>query len=543
MEQHLDKPISVVANGTGMQNRMILIGIVLAMLIALAAIASILSITTIGPSITGDAVYYIAGARNILNGDGYARPSGDGGVRPITAFPPGFSIALAAWGLFGVDAVRAAALMNSILFGVNLLLVQYLVYLHTRSVLGSLVAGVVLLSTRELHIVHLSAMSEPLFLTLTLAGLAALSLYIRKGRRPWILLAGLLFGLSAMTRYAGLSWVFLLVPAIVFAQDLSRRRRLADLGFSALLSLAPAAAWILRNRAVGGTAANRALRFHLTRADVAEALDRASVWLISEEMARRPRIILFVIAVSLAMLALTYLATRIYFRRDLTDSSYFPLLLVILIFEYLALFAFAVVFLDDTMTILYRYMMPVILAALLAWLTIVFGGLNWGRLASALKSLTVLGSAAFVVTHGSATVDLVRDPGYVYGYLDVRIAGSATIDKLEDLPEDTVIITNEVEKIYILTGRESFMVPIWFNAYTNEPREDFEQQMKGMRQKLSEGAILVLFDTYDFRQSIYPPREELVQGLVHVFDGWDGDIYVDTDSRDWSEIIGPTSQQ
>jgi hypothetical protein len=68
------------------------------LLLALAAAGVVLMvyITPYGMGLVNDSVGYIGGARNILAGNGYSRLSGNGDPRPITNYPPLFSIAIAA---------------------------------------------------------------------------------------------------------------------------------------------------------------------------------------------------------------------------------------------------------------------------------------------------------------------------------------------------------------------------------------------------------------------------------------------------------------
>ena len=52
--------------------------------------------TPYGLGLVNDSAYYIEGADNLLAGKGYVRTSGGGEVKPITHFPPFFSLLLAA---------------------------------------------------------------------------------------------------------------------------------------------------------------------------------------------------------------------------------------------------------------------------------------------------------------------------------------------------------------------------------------------------------------------------------------------------------------
>ena len=69
--------------------------------------------TPFGLGLVNDSAYYIEGAANLLAGKGFVRLSGGGELKPITHFPPLFSLVLAGLGLAGMDCKRGAAADHS----------------------------------------------------------------------------------------------------------------------------------------------------------------------------------------------------------------------------------------------------------------------------------------------------------------------------------------------------------------------------------------------------------------------------------------------
>src|SRR4030042_1748209 len=65
-------------------------------LLGLVGVGVVLVATPWGAGLGGDSYYYVSGARSLLAGLGFARPAADGGIRVITHYPPGDSLALAA---------------------------------------------------------------------------------------------------------------------------------------------------------------------------------------------------------------------------------------------------------------------------------------------------------------------------------------------------------------------------------------------------------------------------------------------------------------
>ena len=78
------------------------------LIISALAVVAALYLTRSGAGASGDSVHFLMGAENILEGNGYSRTAGDGTTRPITHFPPLYSILIAAIGVFGAEAGSAA---------------------------------------------------------------------------------------------------------------------------------------------------------------------------------------------------------------------------------------------------------------------------------------------------------------------------------------------------------------------------------------------------------------------------------------------------
>lgn len=71
------------------------LAVILMVLVAAGACTLVWANTRWGVGLRGDSYAYISGARNLADGLGYSRVSGGGEVKPITHFPPLFSLLLA----------------------------------------------------------------------------------------------------------------------------------------------------------------------------------------------------------------------------------------------------------------------------------------------------------------------------------------------------------------------------------------------------------------------------------------------------------------
>src|SRR5512145_253050 len=139
----------------------------------------ILRTTPEGLGLSDDSIAYIAGARSLLAGDGY-REAWLASNGPVTHFPPGFSSVLAFFGLFGLDPLRGARFVNALLFGLNAGLLGILVWRMTPSLTAGLVIAALFVTNSQMLQVHAAAMSEPLFIFLSLLALWMFDIYFER---------------------------------------------------------------------------------------------------------------------------------------------------------------------------------------------------------------------------------------------------------------------------------------------------------------------------------------------------------------------------
>ncbi|HNO32478.1 MAG TPA: hypothetical protein PKI78_11875, partial [Anaerolineales bacterium] len=143
-------------------------------LLALSGTFLILYATPQGMGLSDDSIAYIAGARSILDGQGY-REAWLASNQPVTHFPPGFSTILAIVGLSGLDPLRGTRFVNALVFGANIFLLGLIGWRMTQSKIAGILLGVLFLLNGQLFRVHTTAMSEPLYIFFTLAAFLAFS--------------------------------------------------------------------------------------------------------------------------------------------------------------------------------------------------------------------------------------------------------------------------------------------------------------------------------------------------------------------------------
>lgn len=154
---------------------------------------------TYGAAVGFDAVYYLAAAENLATGAGLRSFEG----LPFVHWPPFFPMILALCEVIGMDAEEAGRWINAAAFGLIVLVsgVWLTRTLHSRLLaLGGTFAVLVSypLTDRSSYL-----MTEPLFILLTLLALNQADAFLKSGRKMQMVTGAVLFGLAAITRYAG----------------------------------------------------------------------------------------------------------------------------------------------------------------------------------------------------------------------------------------------------------------------------------------------------------------------------------------------------
>jgi len=232
---------------------------------ALAALAVWLLTVPPGPGLDPDSASYLGAATALAHGHGYRIPIANWRASDSTSalahFPPGYPTAIAVPVALGADPTNAARLVNALAAFVSIALATWFV----ASVVGIVAAFVLALTLLVMHafvIVHLSVLSEPMFLASIVGAATAMYAYARAGDERSRLVAaawsGIAAALAVLVRYAGISVVIavglwtLMSPGPLFI----RIRR-------AIVALIPAAvlfgAWVLRSYLTSGPRSIRTL--------------------------------------------------------------------------------------------------------------------------------------------------------------------------------------------------------------------------------------------------------------------------------------------
>lgn len=478
------------------------------LLLAVIGTLLILRATPEGLGLSDDSIAYIAGARSMLAGHGY-REAWLASNQPVTHFPPAFSSVLAFFGLFGLDPLRGARLVNALLFGLSAGLLGILAWRMTPSLTAGLVLAALFVLNGEMLQVHAVAMSEPLFIFLSLLSIWMFDLYFeRHNHWFWLVLCGTFVGMAYLTRYAGLALVATFVAALFILHD-GWRKRLTRAGIFVAAVLPWALGWAIRNRLMAENATNRVLAWHpITSENLHMGLRVFTGFLIPVESWRREIVKQTVIVDGIVVIILgavliwIFVKARGYLSKpqpparekiDAGSREIIPLTTGLYLFAYLASIAASMTLFDAATKFKLRILSPVFvcLLILLVYLGIWFRS---RRRAVAIVMTVVLLGLSFYKQF--ITVNEWAKGGL--GYASFQWYDSEAMAYLRELPADVMIYTNEPGAVYLYTGRGSYVLPDHFDSATLLARAGFEEGAAAMQEQINAGkAALALFDGGD----------------------------------------------
>jgi hypothetical protein len=478
-------------------NKMILSLVILPIL----ACGIVLIHTRLGVGTTGDSVYYLMGAKNLVAGNGLSRTSGGGEIKSITGFPPFYFLTLAAIDLLPGDLLDGIRILNALLFAASIFLVGLLIYRHTNSLPVSLVGQAFILTFQNLLEFHTWVLTEPVFIFLMLCTILCVATYLDSNRITFLLLASIAASLASLTRYVGVSLAAAGGLSILLLSTSDLKRRLADGMVLGGVTIAPILLWFQRNVLVSGTALNRTLTYNpipaqAIRIYLAEVLS----WFAPRVLGLpRPLRNSLVLLMTLPWLALYYyregrdrFLTKVAEREDFWTL---PWILTFYIVAYAAVLILNSTFLDLALTPKgqVRYLTPVFVTVVVLFATILHRLLKGLKNDSLPRLLTAGIVALLFLLSTRQALSFLDDPLGTIGYTGLRTLWPDTVEALQSLDPSLPLVTNNPEIAYILSGRPAYQMPLRTNASTGDERVDYGEQIEATREKLEQGGVLFIF--------------------------------------------------
>ena len=471
------------------------------LVVSLLGIGLLIYFTRTGLAIRDDSVRYVMGAENLMSGRGYSRTSGGGELYPETGFAPFLSIMLAAVGSLGLDMLVGARLLNVVLFGLSILLVAVMIYRFARSWVAAALGSVLFLFAPNVLESHAWLMTEALFVFLMLLSLWSLLQFLDTGRTGALILSGCLVGAASITRYIGLSLAPAGALAVLWLGRGSWRTRLTQaIGFAAL-GVAPFLVWMLRNQAVGGAGvANRQLIFHMIRPDLVRFyLFEAASWSLPDVFVV-PRAIRAAIAFAVTGSGPTWYILQGW-RRWRAGAAFdrgsfggLPWVFLLNLASYVVVLVLNSVLLDagTTEPAATRYLVP-FFSMLVVFETSVYADLVLRTHRRAFRVVGLAFAGVMIALYAQRSIAVAQASTLPLGITGIRERWSQAAADIARLAGEQPIISNNPEVVYYLVGRPAYFMPIKYDPYQQQDRQDFEDQLRLAVTRLKRGSPLVIF--------------------------------------------------
>ena len=464
-----------------------------------------------GPGLDPDAMAYVGAAASLAHQGTLEVPSNswdeEDSTASLTVWPPGFSTAMAIPQELGASRVTSARIVMSLAAFVT----AATLFLLIESAAGpfAAIAGVVtVFATPAIVGVHLSVLSEPLFLACLLLTLLSM---VRRPRNPWI--AGVAAAASVMVRYAGLCAPMAVVLWFFFSDEKPLRQRFTDAAKAALVPVIALAAWVIRGALLPDAQHEMEISIygHLGPT-LHQGISTVADWLAPGLETHVIRVLAVIVMAAAIVFVISRAARPISNRVKTFEFLKADLLLLGC---YVATLLAARVFVGDAIPFDFRLLAPAILLAEAAIVVTVATFFSRAALperiaVATLGGLWLIGS---IFVSSLSAADAITD-GSDFGSSDWR--DSPTVEWVNTQSAGWTIFTNWPAAIYFRTGRMARDIPQSLD--TAELRE-FRETLRDRH------GVFVAFDSYN---TDYPPSDSIARGagLVEANKFADGKIWV-----------------
>ncbi len=412
--------------------------------------------TTHGIGLAYDSVWYVAAARNLVAGAGIGRYNCVE-FKPLTLYPPMYSIALAAISSLGTDVLTASRILGTAGYSLTILLGGTIAGRVAKSLWATGLGACLLLLSAPLLQVSSWALSEHLFLPLALASVLGLGLFLEHSSTRDFALACLFAALATLTRYVGIVAIVAGVLTTIACAKSSGRRLWVHAGLLAACGMLPLGAWSLFNAVVVGTATNRRLAFHpLVLQAWGIPLRTIASWFVPDRLNTT-----WIQGAVISGLALILLATLVWsLKRVALDARRYCWALLLCLFAILyplMVIATATFLTPGVEALRDRLLIPLHVVVLI----MVSSGIAalWRSPRKSLRAIALAAGLLMLTLYG------VRYPGLIRGLAsDGQGSASAYAMRSETaqalrLLNKEVIFTNDIQTMYFVADKRSCVIP------------------------------------------------------------------------------------
>ncbi len=489
---------------------------VVSLIILMGVFASVLMywITDQGSGVSPDSITYIEAARSLLEGKGFFVHGA-----AMIHYPPVFPLLLGVVGLFTHgDILLAARWLAALLFGVNLLLVGLAVQVSTKHSLGATGCAIlVFLFSAPAISVHSMTWSEPPYITFSMAGLLLAAHHVVRPSPSLLVLASLMVGLAAATRYVGVVLFPSVALAIFLLGKRSLKHRMTDILVLSGVACLPLIFWFLRNMLVAQSATNREFAFHPFNLYHAQSLiNHMYDFVLPISISGWAKAVHVGVTATLFVLAYALLYRKMCIKQSaMSISIVIPSIFVIYSVLYVAFLVVSISLFDAHTPVDHRLLLPV-------FLTLAIAGTSVAKsLSEALTQRCVWYGFVFLVLISvsigagqaiSRAVDIHYNGS---GYTSRDWKDSATLAYLADVPGIMKIYSNGPDVIRFLTGKKAYMIPAKVSAQTLKENEGYLGQLNQMFRECKEGNALIAY-LNSITQRWYLPSKEEIESMFSI---------------------------
>ena len=498
----------------------IIFGILFALLIAFSIYLFIFC-TPDGLGLVSDSVNYINGGRSIAAGNGYYRQSGGGELKPITNFPPLYSICLAVPFLFNMDWQLAVWWVGLVFFTLNTVLIVRLVWLASGSRWAGLLGGAMMLAMRPYLYYQFYAMSEPVYYCCTFLAFICMLRGYKKGSFLWWLGCGLACSGAFLARYIGIvSLCAIFGMVIVFCKG----KRGKSLGGLFLGALPLIGAWLIRNALITGNASNRQVLAHwVTMDDLRHGVIILWRWLFPARYGGMEVPVAWMMWATAGFLLLAVLfcvVVMILVSRKVAKLS--PALVsiwtwLLFIVGYNLFVVLTISLFDASVNIEERILFPAFMIFFLIP-PVIFGWLLSRKdyLAMLLPLFAVLFFMVMFAFDTKPHLYEMAEHGFGWGWKGWDTSPAMNI--IRKLPEEKILYSNQIEAVSLWTGRGAYALLDPVDPSSDQVREGYQDTLNEIRRQVNDGeAVLVFFGITSWVADGDNWITELCEGLPFIY--------------------------
>lgn len=497
--------------------------IVLAILGFLGALTIIYLVNQYGAGINPDSAYYISIARNITNNSGFIGYDGNA----VVLQPPLYPILLSLIQIIlHVDPLVSSGYLNAILFG-------FIIYFSGLFLLKSLYSealfflGTVIVFVSYILVgTSLMALSESLFIFLSILFLIFLNNYIEKNSISSLMFLSFCAAFSALTRYIGITFIICGSICILIWSKTSQKERFKHLYIFIFLSSSPIIIWMIRNYILSGTLFGpRGASSYSLAENLNFYITTIYPWFLPKNLYGYLFVILFILLIVLISIE-SKLLRKI--NRDTTQLPG-PVLLFVIIYSILLLLSSTLTAYDPIST---RLLSPIYIPSIFILFIIVDKIIEWSGKYFNRLILTFIAAYCILIFfrypfEGTRTIikQYYQTAGFQYGSQYWK--ESETINFLKKhnyLKSKYRFYSNAPEAVYILSNIRTHWSP-GRTMYNSPTLLDTNSIFRNIWKK-GENICLVWFKNLD-RNFLLPvtqlKKENKMENVAHFNDG---DIFI-----------------